>query len=164
MDTMNRNTVDSLASEIGIKLKKFRNGKGLTQKELAAKIENGVDYTYIGKIERGQQLPSLKVLHRICETFSIPISYFFSEESETVVYVNCPVDFRDMARDEKGSELLKALKLVHPTDIPLIVEIIHILSRHRYPDMVEQLRDSVALPGEAIPAAKNKILGRKSKY
>jgi transcriptional regulator with XRE-family HTH domain len=53
---------DRLSSEIGSRLKKLLMEKGLTQKELASKVKGGLDYTYIGKIERGQQLPSLRAL------------------------------------------------------------------------------------------------------
>ena len=51
--------------EIGIRVKKLRLAKGLTQKEFAASVRGGLDYTYIGKIERGEQLPSLKILLKI---------------------------------------------------------------------------------------------------
>ena len=47
---------------IGQKLRELRQRKGLTQKELARTVRGKVDYSYIGKIERGEQLPSLKVL------------------------------------------------------------------------------------------------------
>ena len=54
-----------LKKEIGEKLRKLRNEKGLTQKELSNKI--AIDYSYIGKIERGEQLPSIKMLIRLSQ-------------------------------------------------------------------------------------------------
>jgi transcriptional regulator with XRE-family HTH domain len=119
-----------LQIEIGKRLKKLRTDKGLTQKGLAAKVKGGVDYTYIGKIERGKQLPSLKVLLSISETLSVPINYFFRDEPDTIVYVNGSAELGVLVRDEKGRELLNTLKLLQERDIPLVIEIARILTRH----------------------------------
>ena len=119
-----------LQIEIGKRLKKLRMDKGLTQKELAAKVKGGVDYTYIGKIERGKQLPSLKVLLSISETLSVPINYFFRDEPDTIVYVNGSAELGFLLKDEKGRELLNTLKLLQARDIPLVIEIARILARH----------------------------------
>jgi len=164
MGILNSGKVDRLSLEIGGKLKKLRIERGLTQKELAAKVKDGVDYTYIGKIERGQQLPSLKVLQRLSETFSVPIGSFFREEPDTVVYVNCPSELGDITRHEKGRELVKALKLLHATDIPLIVEIINILAKHREVEKGEKLKDSAPPVGDLLPASNKKPIVRKSEY
>ena len=68
-----------LKVEIGKRLKRLRLQKGSTQKELAAKVRGGLDYTYIGKIERGEQLPSLKILIKISEAKRSPsLSVIFS--------------------------------------------------------------------------------------
>jgi len=119
-----------LQIEIGKRLKKLRTDRGLTQKGLAAKVKGGVDYTYIGKIERGKQLPSLKVLLSISETLSVPINYFFRDEPDTIVYVNSTAELGFLVRDEKGRELLNTLKLLQERDIPLVIEIARILARH----------------------------------
>ena len=119
-----------LQIEIGKRLKKLRMDKGLTQKRLAAKVKGGVDYTYIGKIERGKQLPSLKVLLSISETLCVPINFFFRDEPDTIVYVNSSAELGFLVRDEKGRELLNTLKLLQERDIPLVIEIARILARH----------------------------------
>ncbi len=67
---------------LGERVKKLRKRLGLTQKEFAQRVDGKVDYTYIGTIERGQQYPSLKMLERIGEAFSVPISYFFEDSKE----------------------------------------------------------------------------------
>ena len=168
-DRMSMNITDPgkdarLSKEIGKRLKILRLEKGLTQKVLAAKVRDGVDYTYIGKIERGQQLPSLKVLHRISETFSVPIGSFFRDEPDTVVYVNCPSELGEITRHEKGRELVKALKLLHATDIPLIVEIINILARHREAEKGEKPEDSTSPVADILRTSNIKPLVRKSEY
>ena len=136
--------------EIGKRLKRLRLEKGLTQKQLAAKISGGLDYTYIGKIERGEQLPSLKILIRISEAFTVPVGYFFREEALPAVPGILPSELKHLAKDEKGRELLKTLKLLHEDDIPLLTEIIRLLSRHR---KSAKNKPSDSSEGEALMAA-----------
>lgn len=64
-------------NEIGKRLRKLRSNLNLTQKEFAERLSPQADYTYIGKLERGEQLPSLYFLTRINKAFSVPIGYFF---------------------------------------------------------------------------------------
>ena len=66
-----------LAREIGVVLRHLRQARGLTQKDLARCVAGGVDGTYIGKIERGEQLPSLKVLMRLSKPLGVTVSDFF---------------------------------------------------------------------------------------
>jgi transcriptional regulator with XRE-family HTH domain len=66
-----------LAGEIGLTLRRLRLARGLTQKGLAQRIAGGVDATYVGKIERGDQLPSLKVLVRLSRALGVTVSDFF---------------------------------------------------------------------------------------
>lgn len=64
-----------LAHEMGLTLHRLRHERNLTQKRLAQRV--AVDATYIGKIERGDQLPSLKVLLRLSKTLEVSVSNFF---------------------------------------------------------------------------------------
>lgn len=66
-----------LACEIGLILRRLRRAHGLTQKALAQQVAGGMEATYIGKIERGEQLPSLKVLLRLSTALGVTISTFF---------------------------------------------------------------------------------------
>lgn len=91
---------------IGQQLKKLRESWDLTQKEFAGRIPGSKgDYTYIGKIERGRQYPSIKFLERICKTYSVPMSYFFEDRSEaTKGMVKC-VDVLDwLTREEERAK------------------------------------------------------------
>jgi transcriptional regulator with XRE-family HTH domain len=123
--------VFQLKSAIGRRLKRLRIDKGLTQKGLAATVPGGLDYTYIGKIERGEQLPSLKILIKISEALSVPVSSFFPDETVSVV---CDVSVSERnyhAGEEKWSGLFSVLKQLHEDDIPLFIEIVMVLVRHR---------------------------------
>lgn len=71
---------------LGERVKKLRKSLGLTQKQFASRVPGKVDHTYIGKIERGRQYPSLKLLERIGTAFSKPMSYFFKDEDQPTIY------------------------------------------------------------------------------
>jgi transcriptional regulator with XRE-family HTH domain len=103
----------------------------LTQKELAAKVSGGLDYTYIGKIEREEQLPSLKILMKLSKALSIPLSSFFREEDEQLASLLQPGKVVNLAAAREMSVLLKELNQLHGDDIPLLVEIVRALNKHR---------------------------------
>jgi transcriptional regulator with XRE-family HTH domain len=115
-----------------------------------------VDYTYIGKIERGKQLPSLKVLQSISETLSVPINYFFRDEPDTIVYVNGSAELGFLVRDETGRELLKALKLLQARDFSLVVEIARILIRHGNVEKPDKLMEHETPANEFLLVAEKK--------
>lgn len=58
-----------------MKLREFRKGKNLTQKELANKI--GVHRTTITLIEKGINKPSIKVAKKLGEVFDVEWTIFF---------------------------------------------------------------------------------------
>jgi transcriptional regulator with XRE-family HTH domain len=120
-----------LKVKIGKRLKNLRLEKEFTQKELAARVSGGLDYTYIGKIERGEQLPSLNILIKISEALSVPVGYFFRDEAGSGVHEIPASELKMLVKGEKGWELLRALKLLHEDDIPLLTEIARVLIRHR---------------------------------
>lgn len=76
----------SKSMNLGERVKKLRKRLGLSQKQFANRIPGRIDYTYIGKIERGYQYPSLKLLEKIGATFSKPMSYFFKDEDQPIVH------------------------------------------------------------------------------
>ncbi|MFZ3209501.1 MAG: helix-turn-helix transcriptional regulator [Geobacteraceae bacterium] len=117
--------------EVGKRLKQLRTERGITQKELAARVRGGLDYTYIGKIERGEQLPSLKILIKISEALALPVGYFFQDEAATIAREISASALGGLIKDEKGRELLRSLQLLHYDDVPLVTEIIRVLSKHR---------------------------------
>lgn len=117
-----------LKIQIGRRLRRIRRMRDLTQKELANKIVGRVDYTYIGKIERGEQLPSLKVLGKLSDALTVPLAFFFQEE---VLSHLLPEELRKLSGEAERTALLREVAKVSRGDIPLLVEIIRVLNAHR---------------------------------
>jgi len=119
----------AIKEKIGQRLREIRRSQGLTQKALAEMA--GIDYTYIGKIERAEQLPSLGVLIKISETLSLPLDRFIIDESTLRLVNLMPEEGYKAARRKEIWELLHLLEEIHEEDIPLLVEIVKVLKKHR---------------------------------
>ena len=119
---------EMIKKQIGKRLRDLRQRKGLTQKGMAKMA--GVDYTYIGKIERGEQLPSLNVLIRFAECLSLPLDRFFMDEATWRLVSLAPKDVYESMQRENLWELLRLLEGVPEEDISLLTEIVHVLKKH----------------------------------
>lgn len=71
------------ALRIGEKVRRLRNSRGLTQRELAG---NSVSRNMMSMIESGAALPSLDTLLHISEILGVPAGYFFAEGDEEILY------------------------------------------------------------------------------
>lgn len=120
----------SLTAGIGSTLKRMRKERNLTQKQLAAMVSGGLDYTYIGKIEREEQLPSLKILMELSKALAIPLASLFSEEAEPLASLLRPGKVVSLAASREMSILMKELYQLNRNDIPLLIEIVRALNRH----------------------------------
>jgi len=120
-----------LAHKIGKRLKELRQLRGLTQKELARQVSGQIDQSYIGKIERGEQLPSLKMLSRLSESLSVPLVYFFQERENLAGLILQGESLIHLGEKRQRKALLRALRKVHPDDVPFLIEVINILYKHR---------------------------------
>jgi len=115
---------------VGERLKKLRNRLGLTQKQFARDVPGKVDYTYIGKIERGHQYPSLKMLERIGQAFSVPLGYFFEDDSFLKSFDLLPAEIKALLKDKKRQDLLKLSQRLKERDLDLVIGIINILRKN----------------------------------
>ncbi|MFQ5835246.1 MAG: helix-turn-helix domain-containing protein [bacterium] len=116
---------------IGERIRRLRKRLGLTQKEFAGRVAGKVDYTYIGKMERGEQYPSLKMLERIGKAFSVPLSYFFEDDSFSKSLDLLPGEVKDLLGDRKKQDLLKITRGLNPRDLGLVTQIINILTQKK---------------------------------
>lgn len=114
---------EDLGKRIGGRLRKLRKGRDLNQKAAAALVrertERKADYTYIGKIERGKQFPSVKYLKALADTFSIPMVYFLEEDEKA----------EEIERIKRGLTLLEKLERLSPQDREFIERLIKRLKK-----------------------------------
>jgi len=128
------------------RLRELRHSKKLTQKALADMI--GMDYTYIGKIERAEQLPSLGVLIKISHALSLPLDRFIMDESTLILINLLPKECCLTARRKQLWKLLKLLEGIHEEDILILTEIVRVLKRHR------EIKDNVPLVAKGSATSK----------
>jgi len=69
--------VSELSVRFGLKVKELRKSIGITQEELAERVDVSKDY--IGLIERGLRSPSLKIMERIANSLGVKITTLFEE-------------------------------------------------------------------------------------
>jgi transcriptional regulator with XRE-family HTH domain len=111
----------SLERLVGERLRNLRLRGGFTQRELAQRVPGGMDLSYIGRIERGEQLPSLKALHKLGQALDVPIGEFFGRE---------PID-RTSGAGRVPATLWRALTQVSPQDAPILLAVARLLARRR---------------------------------
>ena len=92
-----------LRRRFGAHLQSLREGKGLTQEQLAAKIGRSVDT--VGNIERGINATKLETGHRLARALGIPLRDLFDIDEATVA-----------TRPTKRRSLAKLIDLVSKYD------------------------------------------------
>ena len=60
-----------LAADLGRRLRRFRQDRGLTQAVVAEAV--GIEPDTVGRLERGLRLPSLAVLAKLAKTFEVAV-------------------------------------------------------------------------------------------
>ena len=116
-----RSPEQRLAEEIGRRLRTLRQWRGLTQRGLSRRV-GPMDLSYVGKIERGEQLPSLKTLQRLATALGVPLGSFFEAGSSN----------REAAGrgGEAARRLWKMVLRLRPRDFPLLEQLIRVLIRY----------------------------------
>lgn len=83
---------------IGERMKMLRKSLNLTQKQFAHYIQGKVDYSYIGKIERGHQYPSIKFLEKVARRYGVMVTYFFGTDNPSAREIEIRIQVRDVVR------------------------------------------------------------------
>ena len=104
----------NLKQTIGIQVRTARNGRGLTQEELAEQIDMTTET--VSNIERGCTLPEMKTLDRLSRSLEIPLLDFFGDETEfsgaSLNRVKMEMKIREIARHLSDSDLEVAVKQI----------------------------------------------------
>lgn len=67
--------------QIGERIKKSRNDKGLSLRELATKVE--LSASFLSQIEQGKASPSIENLKKIANSLDVKVSYLIDDEDDT---------------------------------------------------------------------------------
>lgn len=68
-------SIDQVYKEIGKRIVKARNSKGISQEKLAA--ESSIDRSHMGFIEQGRRKPTLSTLYKISRSLDISLEQLF---------------------------------------------------------------------------------------
>ena len=112
-----KNIRDNLRKDVGMRIRSLREAGGLTQEELGEKA--GLNYKFIGELERGRVNVSLDSLQKIAEALGVKTGDLFSMEKISVQKV-----FVKVSAKEKDS-----LSNFSPKDIQLIKKALRLLNR-----------------------------------
>jgi transcriptional regulator with XRE-family HTH domain len=112
--------VEELKKEIGKKLKRAREGKGLSQEELAKQI--GLSKVGYGAFERGSNLIALNYLLELSRILQKPVTYFFPIHTLTEAELN------DITHDPRFQSLMVAWQSLAALDDPEPCDVIHDLA------------------------------------
>lgn len=83
---------------IGQRAHDIREGKGLTQKELARQL--GINATQVSRFEKGERMPQLQTVLRLCRVLGAPVGYVVGGEGEPPVLVFEETDRRRLPKTE----------------------------------------------------------------
>lgn len=67
------------SNQLGEKIRRLRKQMGLTQEELGERAN--IHYSYVGQVERGDKMPSLKTLKKLAAALNTPVQYLLEEPS-----------------------------------------------------------------------------------
>lgn len=105
---------DQTAELLGQRIRGLRKAKGLTQEDLGAKC--GVNYKYVGAIERGEENPSLSTLEKMAKGLGVEIYDLFRfhhEEKDPVKLKKELINNIKRIAKEETETLQTILKLVN---------------------------------------------------
>lgn len=97
---------------IGRRIKEARHKLGLTQEELGERAR--LHYSYIGQVERGNKVPSLKTLKKISSALNIRLEILLEDSPEREI----------SPQHLLAQELISTIKNSPPEDIKMYIRII----------------------------------------
>lgn len=92
---------------IGEKLKKSRNEKGMSLRELAMKVE--LSASFLSQIEQGKASPSIENLKKIANTLDVRVSYLIEDEDDEIKNIQYIKENEMRYLESRGSNIRMAL-------------------------------------------------------
>ncbi len=72
---MKTSTIDHVYTELGKRIIKASNNKGMSQEKLA--VDSGIDRSHMGFIEQGRRKPTLSTLFKIANSLDTSLEQLF---------------------------------------------------------------------------------------
>lgn len=92
---------------IGEKLKKSRNEKGMSLRELATRVE--LSASFLSQIEQGKASPSIENLKKIANMLDVRVSYLIEDEDDVVKNIHYTKQEEIKYLESRGSNIKMAL-------------------------------------------------------
>lgn len=107
------------SSQLGRKIRRLRQQLGLTQEELGERAH--IHYSYVGQVERGDKMPSLRTLKNLAAALNVDLHYLLEE----------PVPYQ--TTENPAPDDLAAVKTLlqgrSPAEIRLCLDLIRLILR-----------------------------------
>ena len=114
MSKANSKSKKDFAKIIGKNLKKYREKRGFTLRELAKRTEYSTGY--IGLIEKAKSTPNSYVIKDLSDALNVPIAAIYGEEDA----IKSTQELRDPILSKKDNEeYLELIKSIIVKDIPV---------------------------------------------
>lgn len=95
---------------LGRRIRTLRKAKGLTQEQLGE--ASGVNYKFLGSLERGVENPSVATLEKIATALEVELMELFRYHHEEANPDKLKKIITDLIKDEKGERLQLILKII----------------------------------------------------
>lgn len=116
--------IEKLKRTLGQTLRGVRRGAGLTEEQMATRL--GLVPDVYGRIERGEMLPSVPTLHRLCLTFHLSAGALLGLTPEETAPPDVP-RAEDLPPDVL--QLTRVLRELSPGDLRSLEAIASVLAR-----------------------------------
>lgn len=114
---------------VGDNIRKLRKEKGLTQKELAEKLNT--HYTNINRIENHKYIPSLNTLMQVADLFDVTLDYLATGKEDELQEVRI--------EDKKLAEKFKLIDSLEKEERSALITIIDsILTKKKFKDFFQR--------------------------
>jgi transcriptional regulator with XRE-family HTH domain len=123
--------LDTLKRNLGAALLAAREQAGLTQADVSSQV--GIATAIYGRIERGQMLPSVPTLYRLCSTLHLSASALLGLGSEWQAQVAAEQAEEEEALSAELLHLASLLRLLSPSELRCLAALASDIWRTRGP-------------------------------
>jgi transcriptional regulator with XRE-family HTH domain len=113
--------------ELGEKIKTLRKRQGLSQEELAERVE--INSTHLSRLETGKYQPSIDVLKRLAEALEVSADHLLSAEAEEPAEVHI--------RNKPLADRIRLIDSLEESDQQALIQVIDsMLTKHRMRELL----------------------------